>query len=286
MGGDANPGIVELWIEGFEAGTDPAHPEYWGDIQDHDQRMVEAEMISVMLLAAPRERFWYCLSRQAQQNLISWLLSMNRKKMPPANWLWFRVFANLALLRTCEINTEEVRRQMADDLNNLDSFYMGEGWSSDGLWRSEELDREEWDIFQRTGKAHALRSSRSADYYSGSFAIQFSQLLYVRFAADLDPVRAERYRQQARDFGSGFWRFFDHEGMPSHNTRHTWHTTSRLNMCVRCRCAIRSLPHVSLCVWRLLCSTCSCGRTRYARSTVNAGCRERILTSSFAMVGP
>lgn len=50
------------------------------------------------------------------------------------------------------------------------------------------------------------------DYYSGSFAIQFSQLLYAKYAGNLDPDRVARYQQQAREFGSDFWRYFDKNG--------------------------------------------------------------------------
>lgn len=57
-----------------------------------------------------------------------------------------------------------------------------------------------------------MGKGRQADYYSGSFAIQFSQLLYTRFAGDLDPERCEKYRAQAREFGKGFWRYFDQDG--------------------------------------------------------------------------
>ncbi|KAF4832741.1 hypothetical protein CGCTS75_v004141 [Colletotrichum tropicale] len=44
MSGDPNWELVQPWIDGFDAGVDPDHPEYWGDIKDYDQRMVEAEM--------------------------------------------------------------------------------------------------------------------------------------------------------------------------------------------------------------------------------------------------
>jgi hypothetical protein len=50
------------------------------------------------------------------------------------------------------------------------------------------------------------------DYYSGSFAIQFSQLMYVRHAADIDPGRAEAYKERARAFAGDFWRYFDDTG--------------------------------------------------------------------------
>lgn len=33
------------WVEGLINGTDPNHPEYWGDCQDRDQRLVEQAAI-------------------------------------------------------------------------------------------------------------------------------------------------------------------------------------------------------------------------------------------------
>ena len=46
----------------------------------------------------------------------------------------------------------------------------------------------------------------------GSFAIQFSQLLYVKYAADIDPERCEVFRARAAEFADGFWRYFDING--------------------------------------------------------------------------
>lgn len=83
-----------------------------------------------------------------------------------ANWLWFRVFANLALrsIKSKLYNPE----QMAKDLARLEEFQFdgheatGDstaslGWSNDGPE----------DVHQR-------------DYYSSSFAIQFAQLAYSK----------------------------------------------------------------------------------------------------------
>ena len=36
-----------LWREGLIHGTDPQDPEYWGDIGDFDQRMVEMAVLGV-----------------------------------------------------------------------------------------------------------------------------------------------------------------------------------------------------------------------------------------------
>ncbi|KAK5048258.1 hypothetical protein LTR84_005928 [Exophiala bonariae] len=212
MAGDADWDLIQPWFNGLATGSDPDHPDYWGAIKDYDQRMVEAEMISFTLLAAPRAVLWDKLEPQTQNNLIRWLQDINNREIHKANWLWFRVFANLALIRVADTKLNEIRPQMENDLSQLDTFYLGHGWSGDGDWRSVDQDEEEWRTYSTTGLAHTGSSGRRADFYSGSFAIQFSQLLYVRFARDLDPTRTEKYCQQARQFGAGFWRFFDAEG--------------------------------------------------------------------------
>lgn len=112
-------------------------------------------------------------------------------RLPENNWSWFRVLVNLALIKTLGMPMEEVREVVERDLQLLDSFYVGEGWSTDGLWGNER---------------------KQADYYSGSFALQFAQLLYVRLSDGYDDARAERYKAQAREFAVGYWRYFDPNG--------------------------------------------------------------------------
>ncbi|KAK7216319.1 hypothetical protein V2G26_004322 [Clonostachys chloroleuca] len=79
---------------------------------------------------------------------------------------------------------------MDADFDLLDSFYIEDGWSSDGKWSQER---------------------KQADYYSGSFAMQFAQLMYVRFAVE-DDSRVERYTQQAKEFATNYWRYFNEDG--------------------------------------------------------------------------
>lgn len=101
---------------------------------------------------------------------------------------------------------------MENDLCILDSFYISHGWSSDGIWLSEEgAAQEERDMLE-SGRRDLVGLGRQADYYSGSFAIQYSQLLYCRFAADIDPKRVEIFRERARQFGTTIWRYFDEDG--------------------------------------------------------------------------
>ncbi|TVY62642.1 hypothetical protein Focb16_v004350 [Fusarium oxysporum f. sp. cubense] len=205
--------LLQPWIQGFVAGTDSQHAEYWGEISDKDQRMVEAEMIAFGLLAAPREILWGQFDQRTKTNVANWLRGLQGKDMHTSNWLWFRVMSNIALIKVCGADPRELQAQMDHDLETLDLMYLQDGWSSDGIWpEADDVFATDARVFEETGKRNQNFWSRQADYYSGSFAIQFSQLLYVKFASDLDPARAERYRQQARDFGSQFWRYFDESG--------------------------------------------------------------------------
>ncbi|VUC34747.1 unnamed protein product [Clonostachys rosea] len=207
--------VTEPWILGFVSGTNPDHPDYWGIMDDTDQRMVEAEIISFALLAAPSHILDALdkADKRARHNVAAWLASLHGLPMPQNNWRWFRVFANLARVKVLGVPLSgAVGDEMASDLAILDSFYRSDGWSADGPWLTSEQAAAELDRAEQTGRRDHVGCGRQADYYSGSFAIQFSQLLYVRFASDVDPARAETYRQQARDFGAGFWRYFDASG--------------------------------------------------------------------------
>lgn len=202
---------LQPWIDGFVAGTDPSHPEYWGEIHDKDQRMVEAEIIAFALLSAP-DKLYHALEPEAQKNVTAWLRGMNGKVMPFNNWRFFRVFADLALVKVCGVPVAELKEEMDTDLDILEEFYLGDGWSGDGRWQTPEQAEKEEKQALAEARRDILGIGRQVDYYSGSFAIQFSQLLYTKFAADIDPERTERYRQRARDFAMGFWRYFDAEG--------------------------------------------------------------------------
>lgn len=80
--------------------------------------------------------------------------------------------------------------QLKADLDHLDTFYLGDGWSRDGP-----------------------PGVRQLDYYSSSFAIQVAQLIYSKLADKEDPVRCEEYRDRARKFALDFVHYFDIQGM-------------------------------------------------------------------------
>lgn len=178
------------FARGLANGTDPEHNEYWGPVIVRDQRMVEMEIIAFAMLAAPHI-FFHDQTQQAKANIEAWLNSINGKDMPPTNWRWFRVFTNLALIKVCGVHPGELQSSMDEDLDLLDTFYIADGWSADGTWDD---------------------AGRQADYYSGSFAIQFSQLMYVKFASDLDPERCQTYRERAILYSKDFYHYFSENG--------------------------------------------------------------------------
>lgn len=81
---------TERWVNGFQNGTDPNHEEFWGDMRDKDQRMVECSAIGFSLSVA-KEQLWDKLTDEGKAHLETWLGGMNDKEMPNTNWLWFRV---------------------------------------------------------------------------------------------------------------------------------------------------------------------------------------------------
>ena len=149
------------------------------------------------------ESFYEPLSETAKANLKAWLQGLNGKIMPENNWRWFRVFSNLALIKVCGGEKDAYWPLINEDLNTLNKFYIDEGWSSDGIWRPAAADAKD----EGTGE-NAARG-RHADYYSGSFAIQFSQILYAKFAADIDPERCNVFKKRAYEFVQSFWAYFD-----------------------------------------------------------------------------
>ena len=78
---------------------------------------------------------------------------------------------------------------MKADLDHLDTFYIGDGWSRDGPEGVVQLD-----------------------YYSSSFAIQYAQLVYSNLMEKEDPTRCAEYRNRARMFSQDFVHYFDPEG--------------------------------------------------------------------------
>jgi hypothetical protein len=172
----------ELLRAGLIHGSDPSHPEYWGECADYDQRMVEMAPLSFALLTAA-DQLWTPLPDRAKQNLADWLARSNRPAIPDNNWLFFRVLTNLAVYRL----TGRLDRARTDAcLERLEQFYVGDGWYTDG-------------------------PRRQLDYYIPS-ELHFFGLLYAKLAGQEDPDRAGRFRERASRFAQDFIHWFAADG--------------------------------------------------------------------------
>jgi len=72
-------------VNGLINGTDPEHEEFWGYMEDQDQRMVEGCPIGFTLAIASKQ-FWEPLTEKQRANVAAYLGSMNHKEMPDTNW--------------------------------------------------------------------------------------------------------------------------------------------------------------------------------------------------------
>lgn len=170
-----------LWKEGLIHGTDPAHAEYWGDIHDSDQRMVEMAVLGVGLCFAP-ERFWQELTPPQRENLYAWLNQINRYDMPKNNWRFFRILVNIGFRKVgCPVSAERLK----EDLDMMESHYVGDGWYFD--------------------------YPTKRDYYT-IWGFHFYSLVYTAAMGGEDPERCERMRQRARIIAPRFACWFDREG--------------------------------------------------------------------------
>lgn len=181
----AGGGEDEMWdmcLNGIRNGTDPGHPEYWGEVGDYDQRLVEMAAFGYALSMIP-EKIWGPLNDKERDNLYAWLNQMNAHPCYDCNWLFFNVLVNLGF-RKAGLAYDEA--QMERNLQRIDAFYLSEGWYSDGI-------------------------GGHIDYYV-PFAIHFYGLLYAELMADEDPERSVVFKARAAEFAGQFIHWFAADG--------------------------------------------------------------------------
>lgn len=188
-GGGEDISFEKIYRKGIIAGTNPESKEYWGKCNSFDQRFVEMASLAYGLLFAP-EKIWTPLTDKQKDSFARWLYQINEYFVPESNWLFFRVLVNVAL-KQCgmEYNSEK----LLADLEKIESFYLGDGWYSDGISTKE------------------IPHNGQKDYYI-SFAIHFYSLIYAIVMKNDDAVRAENFRKRAYSFAQEFIYWFSDSG--------------------------------------------------------------------------
>lgn len=181
-GGHDCEGFDEIYLKGITNGTDPSHSEYWGEIGDFDQKMVETAAIGLTLILAP-EKIWEPLTDNQKENLHNWLLQMNKAKCGDNNWKFFALLVNLGLKN---IGVSYSKETIENSLSSIDSYYISNGWYHDG--RRDQ-----------------------ADYYI-AFAIHFYGLIYAKVMENEDPETSEKFKERAMKFAQDFIYWFAEDG--------------------------------------------------------------------------
>ena len=169
-----------LYTNGLGAGTDPEHPDYWGDISDIDQRQVELAAIALALLLA-RQHVWDPLDDTAKQHVAAYLVAGRSHRFVDSNWRFFRVLIDLAL-DACGVPVAPSDTQAY--LGGIERFALGNGWYRDG-------------------------PIRSADHYI-PFAFHYYGLIYAALSGDA--ARAQEFRSRAGQFAQAIRHWYAADG--------------------------------------------------------------------------
>ena len=124
----ADVDLIDTFRQGLLAGTDPAGDEYWGDVADLDQRIVEASDVALSVWLF-RDSVWGGLSATEKAQVVQWLRQSENRRVPDSNWHLFPVFIN-AVLRSLHVEAATVASRA--HYARFKTFYRGDGWFSDG----------------------------------------------------------------------------------------------------------------------------------------------------------
>ena len=180
-GSQAVAHIWNIWSEGIMNGTDPAHPEYWGEIRSCGQRQVELAVFGAGMALAP-EAFFFSLPVKAQKTLYAWLDQINRTELYHNNWLFFRVLVNIGFI-ACGLPHDA--RRLQSDFEALEQHYEGDGW-----------------YYDLPGQL---------DYYT-PWAFHYYGLIYAKAMQRRDPERCARLLERGKRIAPDIACWFDAAG--------------------------------------------------------------------------
>jgi len=124
--------LIDLLYKGIIAGTNPDSNEYWGDMQDCDQRIVEAADIALSLWLS-KNSLWSILSSREKRQISNWLLQIKDKDVfsnVGCNWELFPILTVLAL-KELGISDGQTDQFLEDRFNHYLRNYLGKGWFFD-----------------------------------------------------------------------------------------------------------------------------------------------------------
>ncbi len=169
-------------VNAIKQGTDPKHPNYWGDIGFIDQRAVEAAVYGFGFCLIP-EQISSLFDESTLENLVTWLNQTIDCEVADSNWRFFPILIQVGLMR---LGKEYDRSCIEKHFTEIEKMYLGNGWYCDG-------------------------PGRPKDYYI-SMGFHFYSLLYVKFMSEIDPERCQTLLSRAEQFSHDYLCYFAPEG--------------------------------------------------------------------------
>lgn len=162
--------VAGYYRTGILNGTDPGHPEYWGEPYDFAQHLVEMASLAWSLYLS-RDHIWESYSPAEQQQVADYLYRCTRVQYHPNNWLLFNVITNAVLKKLGMPYSQE---QIDANISACEHMYMGDGWFRDG-----NINR--------------------IDYYN-AWAFHYYYLIYALLEGEEQSEAALRYQERAKQF--------------------------------------------------------------------------------------
>lgn len=172
----------DRFLRGIKNGTDPRHPGYFGATAPRSQKVVEMAVYGYGLILAG-DRLLSYFSAEEKANFLNWLKENIAVEVPDNNWNFFRVLVSVGLRK---VGWEYDPALIRESLGRIESFYLGDGWYSDG-------------------------KTQQRDYYI-SFAMHFYGLLYAHAMQQEEPAYCDTLRRRALRFAKDFVTWFQADG--------------------------------------------------------------------------
>jgi len=175
-GGGSAPQL-EAYLTGIKNGTNPNHPEYWGEYDCARQEVVDMAAIGLFMALRP-DLFHENFTKEELGNLGNWIRQPEEIEIHGSNWIYFRVMVQMGLYK---VGLDFSREKMLATLDEAETLYRGDGWFAEN------------------------------DYYT-PFGYHFYSLIFSKIMADEYPERAKLFRERATEFAKQFIYWSDASG--------------------------------------------------------------------------
>lgn len=176
--------VAKWFREGLVAGTDPSSDVYWGPVTNYHQHCVEMGAL-VIALEIARDHLWNPLADEDKQQVLRWMRTARGCGFHRNNHLFFGVLP-LSFMVSEGVGSPGDQELLLRWMDTLESMYLRDGWFIDGM-------------------------NETVDIYN-AYAWHFYGLWWGKLYGDMDPERAQRWKDKAVPFLKDYVHFFAASG--------------------------------------------------------------------------